>query len=89
VKDGEQIFLAVVSDTAWKLFCEAFGFDDLLADERLANNNDRVRARDWMMPMLRERLAGHSAAELAAVFERTACRSRRSPVRRTCWTTRT
>ena len=70
VKDGEQIFLAVVSDTAWKLFCEAFAFDDLLADERLCSNNDRVRARDWMMPRLRERLAGHSAAELAAVFER-------------------
>jgi len=70
VKDGEQIFLAVVSDTAWKLFCEAFGFDDLLADERLRSNNARVRARDWMMPQLRERLAGHSAAELAAVFER-------------------
>ena len=69
-KDGAQIFLAVVSDTAWKLFCEAFAFDDLLADERLCSNNDRVRARDWMMPRLRERLAGHSAAELAAVFER-------------------
>ncbi len=26
VKDGEQIFLAAVSDTQWKLFCDAFGF---------------------------------------------------------------
>ena len=26
VKDGEQIFLAAVSDTQWKVFCEAFGF---------------------------------------------------------------
>ena len=30
VKDGEQIFLAAVSDTQWKMFCEAFGFGDLL-----------------------------------------------------------
>ena len=72
VKDGEQIFLAVVSDTAWKIFCEAFGFADLLADERLRSNNDRVRARDWMLPELRQRLASHSAAELAAVFEANA-----------------
>ena len=69
VRDDEQIFLAVVSDTAWSTFCNAFGFDDLKADERLRSNNDRVRARDWMMPLLRARLAGHSAAELAAVFE--------------------
>ena len=70
VQDGAQIFLAVVGDTQWRVFCEAFGFADLFADTRLTTNNDRVRARDWMMPMLRERLADHSAAELTAVFER-------------------
>ncbi len=69
VKDGEQIFLAVVSNTAWALFCDAFGFADLKDDPRLQTNNDRVRAREWMMPILRERLAAHSAAHLASVFE--------------------
>jgi crotonobetainyl-CoA:carnitine CoA-transferase CaiB-like acyl-CoA transferase len=69
VRDGEQIFLAVVSDGQWRLFCEAFGFADLLADPRLASNNHRVQEREWMMPILRERLAGHSAAGLSAVFE--------------------
>lgn len=69
VRDGEQIFLAVVSDTQWAAFCGAFGFEDLRADPRLASNNDRVRARDWLLPLLRERLAGFSAAELAATFE--------------------
>ncbi|MBS0430726.1 MAG: CoA transferase [Proteobacteria bacterium] len=70
VKDGEQIFLAVVSDRQWQVFCNAFGLQDMLADPRLATNNDRVRAREWMMPMLRSHLAAHAAAELAAVFER-------------------
>jgi crotonobetainyl-CoA:carnitine CoA-transferase CaiB-like acyl-CoA transferase len=70
VKDGEQIFLAAVSDSQWKVFCEAFGFADLLADARLKTNNDRVQVRDWLIPLLRERLARHSAAELAALFER-------------------
>ena len=72
VKDGEQIFLAVVSDGAWAVFCDAFGFADLKADPRLARNNDRVRERAWMMPLLRERLAPYSAAHLAEVFERHA-----------------
>jgi crotonobetainyl-CoA:carnitine CoA-transferase CaiB-like acyl-CoA transferase len=69
VKDGEQIFLAVVSDTQWAIFCDAFGFGDLRADPRLKTNNDRVRSREWMMPILRSRLAAHSAAELTAMFE--------------------
>ena len=70
VKDGEQIFLAVVSNTAWVVFCDAFGFADLKNDERLQTNNDRVRAREWLMPVLRERMAAFSASDIAAVFER-------------------
>jgi len=69
VKDGEQIFLAAVSDKQWVIFCKAFGLEEMLADPRLATNNDRVLARDWMMPILRSHLAGYSAAELSAVFE--------------------
>ncbi|RZL60971.1 MAG: CoA transferase [Variovorax sp.] len=69
VKDGEQIFLAAVSDKQWLIFCKAFGLEEMLADPRLKSNNDRVRARDWMMPILRAHLAGRSASELAAVFE--------------------
>ena len=70
VKGGEQIFLAVVSDTQWAIFCDAFGYQDLKADERLLGNNNRVRCRDWLVPLLRERLALQSAADLAALFER-------------------
>jgi crotonobetainyl-CoA:carnitine CoA-transferase CaiB-like acyl-CoA transferase len=70
VKEGEQIFLAVVSDTQWAIFCDAFGFGELKADPRLATNNDRVRAREWLMPILRSQLADHSAGELSAVFEK-------------------
>jgi crotonobetainyl-CoA:carnitine CoA-transferase CaiB-like acyl-CoA transferase len=72
VRDGEQIFLAAVSDTQWAIFCDAFGFADLKVDPRLKSNNHRVIARDWMMPILRSRLAGYSAAELSAIFEKNA-----------------
>ncbi|HTN49354.1 MAG TPA: CaiB/BaiF CoA-transferase family protein, partial [Burkholderiaceae bacterium] len=70
VSGGEQIFLAVVSDTQWAIFCDAFGFADLSADPRLGTNNGRVGARDWMMPLLRERLAERTARDLAEIFER-------------------
>jgi crotonobetainyl-CoA:carnitine CoA-transferase CaiB-like acyl-CoA transferase len=70
VKDGEQIFLAVVSDTAWKIFCDAFNYPDLFHDPRLLTNNDRVRARDWLIPMLRKRLQVFSAGHLSEVFEK-------------------
>ncbi len=70
VKDGEQIFLAAVSDEQWLIFCKAFGLEEMLADPRLKTNNDRVNAREWMMPILRSHLAGYSAAELSAVFEK-------------------
>jgi crotonobetainyl-CoA:carnitine CoA-transferase CaiB-like acyl-CoA transferase len=70
VRDGEQIFLAAVSDAQWQVFCDVLGFADLKADPRLATNNDRVRVRPELLAMLRERLAGRSAADLAALFER-------------------
>ncbi|WP_120967270.1 CaiB/BaiF CoA-transferase family protein [Comamonas sp. lk] len=70
VKDGEQIFLAVVSDGAWREFCNAFDLGELHSDPRLGSNNDRVQARDWLMPLLREKMATYSAAHIAQVFEK-------------------
>ncbi len=70
VKDGEQIFLSAVSDAQWATFCDALGFADLKADPRYGSNNDRVRERPTLLPVLRERLAGWRAADLAALFER-------------------
>jgi len=70
VQGGEQIFLAVVSDTQWAIFCEALGYQDLQGDPRLASNNHRVRERGWLIPLLRQRLATQPGAEVAAVFER-------------------
>ena len=90
VKDGEQIFLAAVSDTQWTIFCNAFGLQELLADPRLKTNNDRVRrarmadaaccARTW---------PSAAPPSWPRCSRRTSCRSRRSPARRICSTIRT
>jgi crotonobetainyl-CoA:carnitine CoA-transferase CaiB-like acyl-CoA transferase len=70
VKNGEQIFLAAVSDAQFATFCDVLGFADLKADSRYATNNDRVRARPALLAAVRERLAQRTADELAALFER-------------------
>jgi crotonobetainyl-CoA:carnitine CoA-transferase CaiB-like acyl-CoA transferase len=69
VKNSEQIFLAVVGDGQWKTFCDAFGYSDLFADARVTTNNDRVMARSWLIPLLRERLAQFTSSELSKSFE--------------------
>ena len=68
--DGEQVFLGVVTDTQWAVFGRAFDLGGLADDPRLASNNLRVRARDWMLPALREIIKRYSSTELQAVFER-------------------
>ncbi len=69
VAEGEKIFLAVVSDTQWNIFCDAFGFDDLFQDATLATNNLRVEARALLIPEIKKRLAGFSAAKISSIFE--------------------
>ena len=69
VKDGEQIFLAAVSDAQFATFCDALGLADLKADPALATNNQRVQLRPRLLATLRERLAQRPAAELAAIME--------------------
>jgi crotonobetainyl-CoA:carnitine CoA-transferase CaiB-like acyl-CoA transferase len=69
VKDGEQIFLAAVSDAQWFTFCDVLGLADLKADPELATNNQRVEQRPQLLAALRERLAQRSLAELSAIME--------------------
>ncbi len=70
VKNGEQIFLAAVSDAQWATFCDALDLADLQANPQYASNNLRVQARSTLIPLLRDRLATRSAADLATLFER-------------------
>ena len=69
VANGEKIFLAVVTDTQWKIFCEAFGFTDLYQDPALKLNNQRVQARSTLIPDIKNRLAQLTAKEITTIFE--------------------
>jgi crotonobetainyl-CoA:carnitine CoA-transferase CaiB-like acyl-CoA transferase len=69
VLHGEQVFVAVVSDSQWQAFCAALGFLALAADPRYATNRQRVLARDVLLPMVREHLATFTKADLLARLE--------------------
>ena len=69
--DAEQLFVAVVSDTQWKLFCKAFGLEGLGADPGLAANGDRVRRREEILPPIRAALGALTKAELMQRLEHT------------------
>jgi len=68
--DGEQVFLGVVTDSQWVTFARAFDLGKMTNDPRLSSNTLRVRARDWMIPALREIVKRYSSKDLQAVFER-------------------
>ena len=67
-RDG-QLFVGVVTDTQWEIFCREFGEPELAADPRLKTNGMRVKERAWLIPRLAELLRRYTKAELAAKLE--------------------
>jgi crotonobetainyl-CoA:carnitine CoA-transferase CaiB-like acyl-CoA transferase len=78
--DDSQIFIAVVTDTQWRAFCEAFGQADLKADATLATNPQRVAGRERLLPVLRALFKTLTRAEISRVCE--ACKIGFAPIRR-------
>ncbi|EPJ80038.1 MULTISPECIES: CaiB/BaiF CoA transferase family protein [Pseudomonas] len=67
--DDEQVFLGVVSDGQWQSFCKAFDFSDWAVDPTLAQNNQRVQAREQILPFVSQRLGDMSKVEVMARCE--------------------
>lgn len=70
-KDDDQVFIGIVSDKQWRLFCEAFGFDDLAADPSLATNNDRADQKERLVNAVQEKCRTLTKEELMGALERT------------------
>jgi len=68
--DGKQIFLGLTSNGHWQRFCGHFGRQDLLDDPAYATNEDRVRARSALRPIVGDIVAGHKLDDLAELFNR-------------------
>ena len=53
-KDDQQVFVAVVSDTQWIVFCKAFELTEFGDNADLKANNDRVNHRDSILPAVQK-----------------------------------
>ncbi|MGH2933698.1 MAG: CaiB/BaiF CoA transferase family protein [Gaiellaceae bacterium] len=62
--DDESVFIAVVTDTQWRTFCDALGLPDSSAMDALATNRLRVEARDWLVPEVAAALRRHTLTEI-------------------------
>ncbi len=67
--DGERLFIGIISDSHWRIFCAAFGLADLADDARYAGNAGRVANRDTLRPIVAAVAKGRSLAELTATFD--------------------
>lgn len=62
--DGEPVFVGVVTDTQWRLFCEKFDLAELAADPSLGSQDARRAARDRTLPIVAAALRRYTKAEL-------------------------
>jgi len=66
----EQLFVGVVTDSQWQTFCSLFDLGEIGSDPDLAANNQRVLARDRILPVVRALFATKSRSELVETLER-------------------
>ena len=67
--DGDRLFVGVVTDTQWEVFCREFGATDLAADPRLQTNSERVAARPWLLKRLEAIFAAYRKPDLEKKLE--------------------
>jgi crotonobetainyl-CoA:carnitine CoA-transferase CaiB-like acyl-CoA transferase len=65
----EQLFVGVVTDSQWQTFCKLFDLGDIGTDPALAANNQRVLARDRILPVVRALFAATERSALVALLE--------------------
>ena len=70
-KGDDQIFVGVVSDSQWKIFCESFGLTDFISDKDMGVNSGRVEKRDVIIPVLQNLFKTYTKVELMEKLEKT------------------
>jgi crotonobetainyl-CoA:carnitine CoA-transferase CaiB-like acyl-CoA transferase len=68
--DDRIMVIACTSDKQWAAFCRAFDLRDWQADPRLATKDDRMAAREWLLPAIQELVGRYQSAELEAILDR-------------------
>jgi crotonobetainyl-CoA:carnitine CoA-transferase CaiB-like acyl-CoA transferase len=66
---GERIFIGVVTEGHWQVFCKEFGLKELWEDPTLRNTTDRILARARILPQVAEVIKRWNVAELSAKLD--------------------
>lgn len=66
---AQHLILAVGNDNQFAKFCEVAGCPDLATDERFARNQNRVRHRDTLVPVLEVIMKSRGKADWLAALE--------------------
>jgi crotonobetainyl-CoA:carnitine CoA-transferase CaiB-like acyl-CoA transferase len=69
-KEGEKIFVGVVSDTLWQGFCKEFELTEFANDASLNSNNTRVQQRERILPTIIAMFASMDKEQMIARLER-------------------
>lgn len=72
-REGNRIFVGLVTDGQWVSFCKKFGLNDWLEDPTLQNTQDRVIARDRILKRLNEIFAAMDLATAEAQLDKVGC----------------
>jgi crotonobetainyl-CoA:carnitine CoA-transferase CaiB-like acyl-CoA transferase len=67
----EKLFVGVVSDSQWKIFCQEFDFIQFSANPSLDSNAGRVEQRDHIIPLVADKFASLSMSELTEKLEKS------------------
>ena len=68
--DGGRVFVGVVTDTQWRLFCTEFHLPELAADPALLTQPQRVGARARVLPIVAAALRQYDRSALMEKCER-------------------
>jgi crotonobetainyl-CoA:carnitine CoA-transferase CaiB-like acyl-CoA transferase len=68
--DGQKLFIGVVTESHWHVFCREFGLDELAADPSLRTTTDRIYARPRILPLVAARVKRETMTDLIEKLDR-------------------
>jgi crotonobetainyl-CoA:carnitine CoA-transferase CaiB-like acyl-CoA transferase len=68
-RDGQRIFVGVVTEGHWQSFCREFGLTEFLDDPSLCTTTARILARSRIIPRAVEEIKRWDVAELSAKLD--------------------
>ena len=63
--EDARLFVGVVTDTQWEVFCREFDLPELAANPDIRSNHQRVQNRDWLIPRIGAVFKTWTRADLA------------------------